>query len=291
MKTILLLISFFFSTLLYSQKTILWKISSKQTHKVSYLLGTNHLFGESFVNSFPVIKQKLLASDLIITETKMDRKAITASYNTRAASDSINLILSKEDVDYVAELFKKNNTIPISKFSPGELVIKLQTYYPRSRCSVFDPTDKFSMDEYVQTLGAKNGKQLHSFETDSFQMKMIATSFSKYNWDFARRNLPIILQQYRNPKTNEFACFRANQYASLDIDYKFQDTCNFLKGSIITNDEFIKKRNEAWLAQLPQLLENNNCFIAVGFGHLCNQCGLVKQIEALGYIVEPVTMK
>ena len=120
---------------------------------------------------------------------------------------------------------------------------------------------------------------------------MITASFAKYNWDFAKRNVPLILQQYRNKRANEFACFQINKYADLDVDYKFKDSCNFLKGNTMSNDEFIKKRNEAWMAQLPKLLENNNCFIAVGFGHLCNQCGLVKQIEALGYIVEPVVMK
>ena len=290
MKTILLPISFFFSVFTYGQKTILWKISSKQGHTVSYLLGTNHIFGESFVDSFPVIKEKVLASNLIITETKMDRGAITASYNTRPASDSINLVLSKEDVEYISELFKRNR-ITISKFSPGELVIKLQTYYPRFKCSAVNKNDKFSMDEYIQTIGKKNGKQSYNFETDSFQLGILATSFSKYNWDFAKRNVPVILKQYRSEKFSEVSCFLITQYASLDVDYKFKDSCNFLKGNTFSNDEYIKKRNENWMAQLPKLLENNNCFIAVGFGHLCNQCGLVKQIEALGYTVEPVTMK
>ncbi|MEI9956342.1 MAG: TraB/GumN family protein [Ferruginibacter sp.] len=115
----------------------MWKITSTKTQTVSYLLGTNHLFGESFVDSFPVIKEKILASNLVITETKMDRDAITASYNTRTSSDSINLVLSKEDINYITELFNKKNTVPLTKFSPGELVIKLQAYYPKFRCSVF----------------------------------------------------------------------------------------------------------------------------------------------------------
>jgi len=244
------------------------KITGTKTQPVSYLLGTNHLFGESFVDSFPVIKEKILASNLVITETKMDRDAITASYNARTSSDSINLVLSKEDINYIAELFKQKNTLSISKLSPGELVIKLQLYYPKLKCSVFNKNDKLSMDDYVRNMAKNNGKELYSFETDSFQMQLSATSFSKHTWDFAKRNVPVILQLYRNEKVNEVMCFSFNKYAALDVDYKFKDSCSSFTANILTNDEFIKKRIDAWIAQLPKLLENNNCFIAVGFAHL-----------------------
>ncbi|MEI9956341.1 MAG: TraB/GumN family protein [Ferruginibacter sp.] len=147
------------------------------------------------------------------------------------------------------------------------------------------------MDEYVKSIGKNNSKELYGFETDSFQMQLLATSFSKYSWDFAKRNVPVILKLYRNEKVNEVMCLSFNKYAALDVDYKFKDSCNSFKGNILTNDEFIKNRNDAWIVQLPKLLENNNCFIAVGFAHLCNQCGLIQQIKALGYEVDPVTMK
>ena len=44
------------------------------------------------------------------------------------------------------------------------------------------------------------------------------------------------------------------------------------------------------MKQLPSLLETNNCFIAVGLGHLYYDFGLLEQLKKLGYIVEEVKM-
>jgi hypothetical protein len=237
-----------------------------------------------------VIKEKIKNTDIIITETKMDRLVYKESFKNRPSSDSLFIVLSKEDADYIAGLFRKT-TAEISKYTAGELLIKLQTNYPRLRCSVINKKDTLTMDEYTQIIGRRLGKQSYNLETDSFQVGKINGALAKYDWAFFKRNAPLILSLYRNKKTNEVSCYALNQYASFAIDYKFKETCNFLKGTVMTNDEFVKKRNEDWMRQLPGLLEKNNCFIAVGFGHLCNQCGLIKQLESLGYIIEPVSMK
>jgi uncharacterized protein YbaP (TraB family) len=42
---------------------------------------------------------------------------------------------------------------------------------------------------------------------------------------------------------------------------------------------------------LPGELDGHNCFIDVGMQHLCNRCGLIVQLRALGYTVEPVEMR
>ena len=100
---------------------------------------------------------------------------------------------------------------------------------------------------------------------------------------------PSLIDKYRKDEQNETLCSFANKYALFTIDYKFEETCNFLKGSNL-NDALVKKRNDDWIQRLPKLLENNNCFIAVGLGHLYNKCGLIERLKGLGYIVEPVKM-
>ena len=45
--------------LIMSQNTILWKVNDTVNNKSSYIVGTFHQFGNSFVDSIPEIKQSL----------------------------------------------------------------------------------------------------------------------------------------------------------------------------------------------------------------------------------------
>ena len=146
------------------------------------------------------------------------------------------------------------------------------------------------MDEYVQYLGNLSKKRLYYFETDSLQLEKLTQATSVYDWKFLKKNLPSLIDKYRNDEPDENLCSLANQYASLVIDYKFEGKCDVLKGNN-SNEVLVRKRNTDWLPKLKTFLENNNCFIAIGLGHLYNKCGLIQQLREIGYNVEPVKMK
>jgi uncharacterized protein YbaP (TraB family) len=277
--------------LLFGQNTILWKVTNPGSKNISYILGTYHLFGESFIDSFPIIKEKLQTTNLVITETKIDKVKATSYYNARPASDTLLNILPKEDVDFIINLFKsRGGQVDITKFTPGELFVKLQALYPKFKCPATNKADKYSMDEYFQYLGNSWKKEQYYFETDSFQLEKIRQVTSTLDWKFFKKNAPSLIAKYKNELPTENLCSFANNYASLTIDYKFEEPCNVLKESNM-NDALVKKRNEDWIQKLPILLEKNNCFIAVGLGHLYNKCGLLEQLKGLGYFVESVEMK
>jgi len=291
MKQIFFLFFLLLSVFTYGQRTILWKITNNNTRNVSYLLGTNHLFGESFIDSFPVIKEKLQASELIITELNLDRIKIAEYYNARPASDTFFSVLSKEDAAFVTDIVKKRRGLTdISKFTPGEIFLKLQAYYPKFKCSVLNQNDTLAMDEYLQNLCTQLHKKAYYFETDSFQAKALAETSKIIDWKLFKKNVPSLLNKYRSEKPDETPCSLVNQYASFAIEYKFEEDCDLIKNKN-ANDILIKKRNEDWIQKLSVLLQQNNCFIAVGLGHLLNKCGLIQQIKELGYVTEPVMMK
>ena len=53
----------------YGQNTILWEVTNTENNKTSYIVGTFHQFGNSFVDSIPQIKQALLNSELAVFES------------------------------------------------------------------------------------------------------------------------------------------------------------------------------------------------------------------------------
>ena len=276
----LLLNAFFLS----AQNTILWKVTKPGNKHVSWLLGTHHLFGESFVNSFPIIEKKLDASDLIITETKLDRKKVIAYYDARRSSDSLFTILPKQDIDFINHVLK-NMKIDVSKLTPGELFLRLQVFYPKFKCPVMNAEDKFVMDEYIQHLAGRKKKKLYFLETDSFQLDKINELTKNINWDFFKRRFPSLLASYRDKTPDEKLCSLVNQYASFTIDYKLSDSCKS------ENDMMLNKRNEDWMLTIPRLLDKHNCFVGLGQGHFYNKCGIIMRLREMGYVVEQVDMQ
>jgi uncharacterized protein len=282
---------FLCSSCLFGQNTILWKITNAKNAHISYLVGTYHLFGNSFIDSFRVINEKLQTTGLVITETKIDREKVASYYNARPVSDTLSTILSKDDADFIINLFKSmRGNIDIRKFTPGELFVKLQALYPKIKCAAINKSDTYSMDEYFQYLGNVSKKEPYYLETDSFQLEKLTQATSAYDWKFFKKNTPVLIAKYKDDVPNENLCSLANQYASFSINYNFEGACNFMKNNN-QNDVLVKKRNDDWMQKLPQFLEKNNCFIAVGLAHLYNKCGIIQQLKEIGYTVEPVEMK
>ena len=291
MKKTVFFLLLFYSLFAQSQNSILWKVTTPNSKNTSYLLGTNHIFGESFIDSFPVIKEKLQLSDLIITELKLDWIKISEYYNSRQGSDTLLTLLSKEDVDFITVILKRRKrSVDITKFSPGELFLKLQAFYSAFKCDIINKKDSSSMDEYIQYLAMQQQKRQYYFETDSFQAAALAEASKKIDWKFFKKNAPVLLNRYRTEKPDENLCSMNNQYAAMSMDYKFGEDCNLIKNAS-ANDILIKKRNEDWIIKLSALLPQNNCFIAAGIGHFYNKCGLIEQLRTLGYTVEPVPLK
>lgn len=56
-----------------AQNTILWSVKS-YTGKESYLLGTYHQMGNSFIDSLPEIKNALINSEVAIFESTNQKK-------------------------------------------------------------------------------------------------------------------------------------------------------------------------------------------------------------------------
>ncbi len=274
----------------FGQNSILWKVTNENTKYTSYILGTYHLMGSGFVDSYPILKEKINKSDIVITETKIDRVKAMEYYNSRQPSKMLETVLSAEDLEYLKEIFK-NGKIDLEKFSPGELLMKLQVYYPKYKCNAIKSDDTLVIDEYVQYIGDQNQKKSYFLETDSFGLEKLTELTKIYDWKFFKKNISGILKRYRSQEIDESQCLFANQYTSFNLDYKFTTSCNSNLLEISASNELVKSRNTSWMKKIPFLLENNNCFIAVGLMHLYYDCGLLEQLKKLGYKVEKVEMK
>ena len=78
-------------------------------------------------------------------------------------------------------------------------------------------------------------------------------------------------------------CGEVERYALLEWDLRLSAPC--------TNTLMLTDRNARWMERIEGPVRDRNCFIAVGLSHLMYDCGLIVQLRARGYRVEPVPLR
>lgn len=285
MNKILLLLFILFSVITFSQETYLWKVASKNGKHISYFFGTMHMAGETFYNQYPVIDHSLKASDLVITESEVKKDKIIEEFNSRPDSNNLESELSAEDYARLQNVFKKSG-INLKKLRREEIVKMMQLRIWKSGC---DGTDKYMLDGYIQKMGEENGKKLMYLETSKMQQDYLDQAKGP-KFKSGTAVIRGTLSRFEKAMaSNDKKCKGIqNDYLELKDKYIFDKSCESLsKGDQI----IVTERNGKWMEILPDLIEENNVFLAVGLGHFSYTCGLIEKFKSLGYSVEPVPMK
>ncbi|MDR6546489.1 uncharacterized protein YbaP (TraB family) [Chryseobacterium rhizosphaerae] len=279
---LLLLLVLFNIQYLCAQKTILWKVEKEGTGKVSYLLGTMHQVGNSFIDERPKVKELLLQSKIAVFESVEDKKTtIIDVMNERSEDFSYRSILDKKDVQFL-ETAASGWTVPISKLSPAELAVKLEQQYVLDVCETAKTTDSWKhLDDYLLSLAKKGGIKAEGLETNSDQFNAI-NSQRDFNWENAKEAVSARIANLREKKNRNQICRISKTYlGDMNFDYQFGVKC-------AGNDAMVINRNKTWLPKINAVLENGNAFIAVGLMHLFGDCGLISELRKQGYTVTAV---
>lgn len=286
-KTLVLFLLSALANFAIAQNTILWSIKSPNSEKTSYVLGTFHHLGNSFVDEKPIIKELLSNSNLAIFECIEDRKANIDDVMLGRTDDfTYKEVLSKEDVATIENMIT-DWKIPISKYKPAELFARIQQKYVKDNCGTIKPTDTaHHFDDYLQSIASKHNVKLIGLETYANQMYAINNPMGEeITWDKYKDAITNFIKNSKNPQFREAFCKGADQYLKMKIDYRLKTKC-------AENDEILIKRNEKWMPKIINALEQNeNVFIAVGNLHLAGKCGIISQLREKGYKVKPVKIK
>lgn len=281
MKYLLITILIFNTAYLPAQNTVLWKVTNSKSEKVSFLLGTYHILGNTFVDAYPIIKEKLKNSDALITETELNKEKLAAVFNAAPPTNNLPKILSEEDINFIKDILN-GRQVDIFRLTPGILYQTLAGNYPKFKCG--NRTDTLVFDQYLQNIAKAEGKKLLYLENDSLQLDLLYRLTKDFTWKDFGRLFPALLEKYKKNGVDDKECSFMKQYLSFNLNYSLDKKCADFGVEV-------QKRNSNWMERLPSLLEHDNCFIAVGLGHLFNKCGIIGQLRELGYTVEPINMQ
>lgn len=139
------------------------------------------------------------------------------------------------------------------------------------------------IDVLLQKLARANKKKVIGLETLEQQMDIM------FNFIPLERQAEILMYEVRNKKQMLLELSQLNTiYISGDLEK--------MKEMDVTDESMkpeerrllVDDRNMNWMTQLPALLKEQSCFVAVGCMHLVGETGLINQLRLKGYTVEPL---
>ena len=282
MKYFLLLALLGTSWTLPAQRTILWEVRDSLHGKTSYLLGTYHPLGNHFVDSLPLVKDKLLGSELAVFES-LEESAKIDEILDRKPDFSYRKALKRSYAEQL-DAWSQDWSNPVQQLRPIEVLYKLEQVYFSTHCDNVRPSDEHShFDNYLQFLVKEAGIPEMGLETYSMQIEFISENADNPGWKKMRKGIYFWIDANRDLKSEAKLCAFTYRYKSLDLDYELEAEC--------ADYVLLKQRNANWMEVLPELLSQKNCFVAVGWLHLKWDCGLVSSLREAGFVVEPVLLE
>lgn len=274
MKKINIVIFLFCYLNLYSQQqSILWKIEKDSV--TSYIIGTNHLFGESFLKKDKVILLKIEESNLVLAENIGESYSII---NVREDSSSTGF-LNQDQLKLLENISSKKTSI--NKLQLREIMIIIDDVWAKKSClNNRERKDSLSLDNFIIKTAQEKGIKVGGLE-DPFVALEYINKYTYEEYDDNRLK-EIIVAKLNNINKNikHSHCKIEKNYRNKNYEYNFNKKMEH---------PILAERNINWMKKIPNLLEEyKKVFIAVGIGHLDYENGILNLLKNEGYNVTPV---
>lgn len=268
-----------------NENSLLWEITGNELQDTSYLFGTYHFAGSSFLDTLPVITNVFKKANTVIGEIKMENEIlVTAQLIPHMKMDDARFdqLLSPSEYKIVNNyLTKISNGLTINMFKSIKPAA-LQLVMMRQTAPVKIAAGEKLMDLYFQQEGEKLKKEIIGLETIKEQGKLLFGLPIK-------RQKKLLLKFVKEADTQERLAKEIFDY------YRAQDLENlenlFERYNHYNNEELkslMKNRNKKWMEKLPGIMKKSSAFIAVGGGHLIGKYGLISLLRKAGYTVRPI---
>lgn len=263
--------------------SLLWEISGKKVKSPSYIFGTMHIIpNEDFL--FPEsLKSKVKKSDVLVMEIgglSEQMKAMNMmmldsgsmfDYFNEAQQDSI-FDYTEEHLGFSEEQMK----MAFGKMKPFVLMqLFTKEAFGNNPASYEMTLEQIAKSEEIEVQG---------LETIEEQMGFIDKLSPE-------EQVNMIMETLRSEdkgmsQTRELI----DIYLTQDIEKIYQYTITSDMSSPEFEEEFLVKRNKAWIKPIRKLIKKNKSFIGVGAAHLGGPDGVIQLLKNEGYTLTPVKL-
>ncbi len=274
-----LTLSSFLSTA-QTEKSLLWEISGKGLEKPSYVFGTIHMICPEDYIMTETIQNTLKNVDAYYAELNFGDPESTALLQQYMISETpLSSRLDADKYNTLKQLLKEQVDLDIAQFEnlSDAAIVSMITY------KSFPSTDfKMYEMEFLQAA-MKQQKKLGGLETVQEQMEILSNSLGA---DAAIEMLNDIKKDGFKSTKEMISLYKAQDIQGL---YNYMKKSSYMTDAVY--NEMLTKRNHNWVKNMPELINNQSVFFAVGAAHLSGNDGVLKLLKDAGYTVKAVNIQ
>lgn len=256
------------------ENSLLWEISGKGIEKSSYLYGTIHMICE---NDF-----------------FMKEKVIKAFEKTSKLALEIN-ITDANEINYMQKSLM--GTTPLTKTLTPSQAKELNEILEKTAGMTLNQVNNYTM---ATVMGLITIKSFGCANIKSYEMEFIAkakaTNMKVIGLEKAKEQLDFLNNAYTNQEMISMLKEMTNEETKKDVEYyKQEDISNiYINGTDkkVMNEKIksfmLDKRNNNWFVTMPEIMQKEPVFFAIGAAHLSGERGIINLLRKAGYTVKPI---
>lgn len=262
-----------------NESSLLWEIKGNGLEKPSYIFGTIHMICQEDYIMTPVIENTLKSVDNYYAEIDFTNMAdLLLMQESLKTEIPLSKRISAEEYAKLKELLHENFQMNIDEFEHSSLAAIASTLTFKSF-----PCDQHKMYEMeLLQMAMKSNKKMGGLETVKEQLDIMNTNF----------DIEAIIKMLEEFQLKGFES--TNQMVSLYKEQRIDDLVEFMNEASYmdeeTNESMLIKRNNNWIAKMPEIMKNKSTFFAVGAAHLGGKNGVITILKEKGYKVTPIKL-
>ena len=188
--------------------------------------------------------------------------------------EPLSKTLSPKQIAQLEEVLKNNGGLTLAQVDNYTLETIMSLLFMKS----FGCADlKFYEMEFL-TKAKESNKSVVGLEKATEQLDILSKSFTDDE-----------LIAYLQKIDTNLADTMIKYYTNGDINGLYTMTTDKEQMSVNTKTALLDNRNVNWLKIMPEMMQKESVFFAVGAAHLAGELGVINLLKKAGYTVKPVT--
>lgn len=254
--------------------SLLWEVSGKGLTKPSYLFGTIHMICEKdFVMKPKVINVFSKTNKLVLEVNLADPNEINTMQQMAMGKEPLSKKLNKSQLDKLESILKSQAGMSVSQVDnftmPTIMSILSMKSFGCSNLKFYEMEFVAKAKEkQIPIIGLENVAEQMEYLSKSFNDDEMINYLEKNNSQITAKMLAIYLKE--------------------DVKSLYEFTTNKEFMSEESSKWMLTHRNQNWIKKMPEMMQKESVFFAVGAAHLGGQDGVINLLRKEGYTVKPI---
>ena len=275
-----------------AQSQLLWKISGNGLQQPSYIFGTYHLSPLSIKDSIASLPQAMqdirqVYGELVMADMMKPEFLAQMQQQTMLPNDTtLKSLFTPEEFEVVSRAVTEYLQVDIAlldRIKPAALFQQLTVLFYMKHTPGYNPQEQ--LDASFQQEATEQGKKVGGLETAQSQVDIL------FNKPLRRQAEDLYCFVSDPDKVERQAKEIIAAYTAQDLDKMLQlmeekegTSCDPTPEEMA---QLLYDRNQAWVKQMPAIMQAAPTLFVVGAGHLPGEQGVLALLKAQDYKITP----